>query len=71
MPSFPSVTPADSVERQVIAAARPALDAWHRRGLDGTVAFGQNEAPARVMAGILSLEFLVHAWDYAMAMGRT
>ena len=31
--------------------------------------FGDNEAPARVMAGILSLEFLVHAWDYAAAMG--
>ena len=61
----------DSVERQVVAAARPALDAWHRRGLDGTVPFGQNEAPARVMAGVLSLEFLVHAWDYAMAMGST
>ena len=61
---------ADSVERQVVAAARPALDAWHRRGLDGTVPFGENEAPAAVMAGVLSLEFLVHAWDYAMAMGR-
>ena len=61
----------DSVERQVVAAARPALDAWHRRGLDGTVKFGDNEAPAPVMAGILSLEFLVHAWDYAMAMGRS
>ena len=67
---LPERDPTDSVERQVIAAARPALDAWHRRGLDGTVAFGENEAPARVMAGILSLEFLVHAWDYAMAMGR-
>jgi uncharacterized protein (TIGR03083 family) len=27
----------DSVERQVIGAARPTLDAWHRRGLDDTV----------------------------------
>ena len=66
---LPERNPTDSVERQVVAAARPALDAWHRRGLDGTVAFGDNKAPARMMAGILSLEFLVHAWDYAMAMG--
>jgi uncharacterized protein (TIGR03086 family) len=66
---LPERDPADSAERQVVAAARPALDAWQRRGLDGTVKFGDNEAPARVMAGILSLEFLVHAWDYAAAMG--
>src|SRR6185295_13976255 len=59
----------DSVERQVVAAGRPALDAWQRRGLDGTVPFGMGEAPARMMAGVLSLEFLVHAWDYAKAMG--
>lgn len=60
----------DSIERQIIETARPSLDAWHRRGLDGTVPFGDNEAPARFMAAILSLEFLVHAWDYAAAVGR-
>jgi uncharacterized protein (TIGR03086 family) len=68
---FPERDPADSVERQIVAAARPALDSWHRRGLDGSVKFGDGEAPARMMAGILSLEFLVHAWDYAAAMGST
>ena len=41
----------ESVERQIIAAARPALDAWHRRGLDGSVPFGSGEAPAAFMAG--------------------
>lgn len=60
----------DSVERQVVLAARPALDAWKRRGLDGTVPFGKGEAPAKMMAGVMSLEFLVHAWDYATAVGR-
>jgi uncharacterized protein (TIGR03086 family) len=60
----------DSVERQVIAAARPALDAWHRHGLDGTVAFGKNEMPAKAACGIFSIEFLVHAWDYAAAVGH-
>ncbi|STZ25203.1 TIGR03086 family protein [Mycolicibacterium aichiense] len=67
---FPERDRDDSVERQVIAAARPAVDAWRRRGLDGTVPFGENEAPARFMAGILSVEFLIHAWDYASAIGR-
>lgn len=67
---LPERDTSDSVERQVVAAARPALDAWHRRGIDGTVPFGKNEAPARMMAGVLSIEFLIHAWDYAMAMGQ-
>ena len=68
--TFPERDRDDSVERQVVLAARPALDAWRHRGLDGTVALGQNETPATVMAGILSIEFLVHAWDYAKATGR-
>jgi uncharacterized protein (TIGR03086 family) len=67
---FPARDRNDSVERQVVLAARPALDAWHKRGLDGTVPFGGGEVPAKMMAGILSLEFLVHAWDYAKATGR-
>jgi uncharacterized protein (TIGR03086 family) len=58
------------VEQQVIAAARPALDAWHRHGLDGNVPFGGGEMPARGACSILSLEFLVHAWDYAVAVGH-
>ena len=67
---IPERDPGDSVERQVVLAARPALDAWHERGLDGMVPFGSGEAPAKMMAGVLSLEFLVHAWDYAKATGR-
>jgi len=66
---FPERDRADSVERQVIAAARPTLDAWHKRGLDGAVPFGGGEAPASMMAGVLSIEFLIHAWDYAKAVG--
>ncbi|MGV0794724.1 TIGR03086 family metal-binding protein [Mycolicibacterium sp. XJ1819] len=67
---FADRNPDDPVEHQVVVAARSALDAWHRRGLDGTVRFAGNDVPAKVMVGILSIEFLVHAWDYASAVGR-
>jgi uncharacterized protein (TIGR03086 family) len=67
---FPERDRTDSVERQVVLAARPALDAWRKRGLEGSVPFPSGEAPAKMMAGVLSLEFLVHAWDYAKATGR-
>src|ERR1700754_2859146 len=67
---FPEREPGDSVERQIICVARPALDAWHRRGLDGNVPFGKGEMPATWACGIFSIEFLVHAWDYAAAVGR-
>jgi uncharacterized protein (TIGR03086 family) len=67
---LPGRDEADSVERQVVAAARPALDAWHRHGLDGTVPFGKGEMPAKGACSILSLEFLVHAWDYGIAVGH-
>lgn len=60
----------DSVEQLVVTAARQALDAWHKRGLDGEVAFGGGSMPARTAAAVFSIEFLVHAWDYARAVGR-
>ena len=37
----------ESAERQIIAAARPALDAWHRHGLKGMVMVGPSEVPAK------------------------
>ncbi|MBV8930271.1 MAG: TIGR03086 family protein [Mycobacteriaceae bacterium] len=67
---FPERDTNSSVEKQVMDAARPAMEAWHKRGLEGTVKIGPNEGPAKVFAGILSIEFLVHAWDYANATGQ-
>ena len=67
---IPETDAGDSAEGRVVSAARPALDAWHRRGLEGSVPFGKGEMPAKGACGILSLEFLVHAWDYARAVGH-
>jgi uncharacterized protein (TIGR03086 family) len=58
------------LETQVADAAQAALEAWRRRGLVGTVELGPREVPAAMPVNILSLEFLVHAWDFATATGR-
>lgn len=67
---FPENDDDDAVDRQIVMAARPALDAWHQRGLDGAVSLGPGEFPAKAAVGILALEFLVHGWDYAAAVDR-
>jgi uncharacterized protein (TIGR03086 family) len=66
------VVPAESgsVESRVTVAAQQALEAWNRRGLEGTVKLGDSGMPAGVAAGILSLELLIHAWDFAVATGQ-
>ena len=63
-------TAATALEARLAAAAQPALEAWNHRGLDGTVKVGSSEMPAAAALGILSVEFLVHAWDFAQATGQ-
>ncbi|MDT5280660.1 MAG: hypothetical protein QOJ20_1855, partial [Mycobacterium sp.] len=58
------------LETQVADAAQAALEAWRRRGLEGTVELGPQEVPATLPVNVLALEFLVHAWDFARATGR-
>ena len=67
----PSASPAtSSLEARVAAAAQATLEAWHVRGLDGEIKVGPHEMPAGAALGILSIEFLVHAWDFAQATGQ-
>ena len=58
------------LETQVATAAQATLEAWHVRGLGGEVKVGPHEMPAGAALGILSIEFLVHAWDFAQATGQ-
>ena len=58
------------LETRVATAAQATLEAWHVRGLDGEVKVGPHEMPAGAALGILSIEFLVHAWDFAQATGQ-
>jgi uncharacterized protein (TIGR03086 family) len=66
---FPPATAA-TLEERVADAAQIALEAWDRRGPDGTVTIGGNDMPASMALGILSIELLVHGWDYAQATGQ-
>lgn len=59
-----------TVESRLAFAAQQALEAWDKRGLDGTVKAGDAEMPAVRAASILSIELLVHGWDFAIASGR-
>jgi uncharacterized protein (TIGR03086 family) len=61
---------AGSLEARIADAAAQAVETWTQRGLEGTVQAGPQELPARMAVSILSVEFLVHAWDFATAMGQ-
>src|SRR5665811_924631 len=52
---------------RVAFAAQQALEAWDKRGLEGTVKRGERDMPAVLAASILSIELLVHGWDFAAA----
>ena len=57
-------------EARVADAAQIALEAWRKRGLDGTVTLGSPDVPAVMATDILCVELLVHAWDFARATGQ-
>jgi uncharacterized protein (TIGR03086 family) len=63
----PEDVQASSAEDYLAQAVEPALAAWRARGVDGDVPFFGRDAPAALPAGILSLEFFIHAWDFARA----
>lgn len=58
------------LESRIADAAQQALETWMERGIEGTVQAGPQELPAMIAASILSVEFLVHAWDFASATGQ-
>ncbi len=60
-----------SLENRVSTMAGDVIEAYRARGVEGMVAGpGGHDLPATVAATILSIEFLLHAWDFAQASGQ-
>jgi uncharacterized protein (TIGR03086 family) len=59
-----------NLEVAIADLAQPALEAWAKRGTDGTIDIGAGDMPAAYALGILAVEFLVHAWDFSTATGQ-
>ncbi|MFF5790739.1 TIGR03086 family metal-binding protein [Paeniglutamicibacter sp. NPDC012692] len=60
-----------SPEVRVADAAAATLEAFNARGLEGTIDMGFAVLPANIVANILNIEFLIHAWDFASAKGQS
>ena len=60
-----------TLEVRVAELGQTVLEGWRRHGLEGDVTLSAGTFPAETACGILSLEFLVHAWDFAQATGRS
>jgi uncharacterized protein (TIGR03086 family) len=67
-PAAPNCASIDQRSQQL---TQRILTEWRRRGLAGDVLFGGRTLPMRLALGILSLEFVVHGWDFAVALHRS
>jgi uncharacterized protein (TIGR03086 family) len=63
-----TVPDGDSIDQRIQELTQPTLGEWRRRGLAGEIVFGGRTLPAHLALGILSLELVVHGWDFAVAL---
>ncbi len=59
-----------SRDDRIAGLAQPVLEGWRRHGIEGMVQLGHGDLPAELAARILSMELLVHSWDFARATGQ-
>ena len=63
-------TSAGSIDERIQQVTQPILAGWRHLGLTGDVRFSGRTMPSPLALGILSLELLVHGWDFAAALQR-
>ena len=66
----PAVPDGESIDQRIRQVTQPILTGWRRRGLTDDVVFSGRTLPAHLALGILSLELVVHGWDFAVALHR-
>ena len=66
-----SVPNRGSIDQRIEQLTQPILAGWRRRGLTDDVVFSGRTLPAHHALGILSLELVVHGWDFAVALNRS
>jgi uncharacterized protein (TIGR03086 family) len=66
----PAVPDGASIDQRIQQITQPILAGWRRRGLTDDVVFSGRTLPALLALGILSLELVVHGWDFAVALHR-
>jgi uncharacterized protein (TIGR03086 family) len=69
---LPTIVPdCGSIDLRIQQLTQPILAGWRRRGLTDDVVFSGRTLPAHHALGILSLELVVHGWDFAVALHRS
>jgi uncharacterized protein (TIGR03086 family) len=58
------------IDQRIRQLTQPILAGWRRRGLAEDVVFAGRTLPAHLSRGIVSLELVVHGWDFAVALRR-
>jgi uncharacterized protein (TIGR03086 family) len=59
-----------SAEDKVSVLAGQMIEAWRNVDLEGTLPFGEGQAPAAFLASIVPVELLLHGWDLAQSTGQ-
>ena len=58
------------IEARVSQSTTSVIEAWRSRGTEGDAVFAGRVMPANLALGVLSVELVVHGWDFAQALAR-